>query len=95
MSNSRRLKRRPPVWVTPEPYGSILDQVCEEDRRYFLFHPYETTYARPVVQFEFYPLEFAPGTQVVVRLLGPGRRSRRIDDLIVVDVDTSQKERAA
>jgi hypothetical protein len=94
MSNSRRLKRWPPVWVTPEPYGSILDRVCEEDRRYFLFHPYETTYARPVVQFEFSPLEFAPGTQVVVRRIGPRQRSRRIDDLIVVDVDTP-KERAA
>jgi hypothetical protein len=67
----------------------------EEDRRYFLLHPYETTYARPVVQFEFYPLEFAPGTQVVVRRLRPGTRSRRIDDLIVVDVDTPTRQQVA
>jgi hypothetical protein len=91
MSNSRRLKRRPSVSTTPEPYSSIIDQVCEDDGRYFLLHPYETTYARPVVQFEFYPLEFAPGTQVVVRRLGPRQRSRRIDDLIVIDVDTPKE----
>jgi hypothetical protein len=39
VSNTKKIKRRRHIHVMPEPYGSIVDRVCAQDRAYFDGHP--------------------------------------------------------
>lgn len=40
----------------PEPYSSIIDNICEKDRLYFEAHPEATEYTRALSPGEFYPI---------------------------------------
>ena len=63
----------------PEPWGSLIDEVCEQDRAFFEAHPGRRSYTRPVVPGEFWPAEAAGGLVRVI-LVAPGVRARQLID---------------
>lgn len=54
--------------IIPEPWCSIVDKVCLEDRKWFEEHPDELMRARPYIYGEFYP--YFPDANIVVVLRG-------------------------
>jgi hypothetical protein len=64
-----------PVSV-PEPYSSIIDNICEKDRLYFEAHPEATEYARLLCPGELYPGSEENIEAVIVRQVKPGLRVR-------------------
>lgn len=64
-----------PVSV-PEPYSSIIDDICEKDRLYFEGHPEATEYTRPLSPGEFWPMSDDDIEAVIVRQVKPGIRGR-------------------
>ncbi len=61
----------------PEPFSTIIDEVCDRDRRYFEEHPGEEFFYRPYIPGEFGPNQLQPdGTMVEVHNLSPGFRAR-------------------
>lgn len=63
----------------PEPYGSLIDDVCDFDRAFFEAHPERRSYTRPVVPGEFWPAEVIGGLVRVI-LVAPGVRARQLID---------------
>src|SRR4051812_4335222 len=62
----------------PEPFGSIVDRVNEQDREWFAERPFADERFRKYVDGEFWPMRYREGSRVKVRLLAPGIRSRQI-----------------
>jgi hypothetical protein len=62
-----------------EPYTTIVDDVSEQDRRYFEEHPDATTYIRPSVPGELGPpMEYYAGKLTIVTQWRQGVRHRQI-----------------
>lgn len=62
----------------PERYRKILDAVMKRDNQYFAAHPKASSYERPYVPGEAWPLDQGRRDLDRVRVfkLGPGTRSR-------------------
>lgn len=66
----------------PEPWGSLIDDVCEADQAFFDSHPGRRSYTRPVVAGEFWPVEVTRGLVRVI-LVAPGVRARQLIDPLI------------
>lgn len=64
----------------PEPYASIIDDVCDKDRAYFEDNPDTSFYIRSYVEGEFFPRLLRPSESYFVRVdhLMPGLRTRAL-----------------
>lgn len=52
----------------PEPYATIINEVCARDCQYFEQHPGIKSYVRPSVKGEFYPLPIVAKFVIVHRV---------------------------
>jgi hypothetical protein len=58
-----------------EYYGEIIEHACDLDREYFLQHPDEDSYVRPIVKGEFWPITPDADMVEVIQIV-PGVRTR-------------------
>lgn len=61
----------------PEPFGSLIDDVCAKDRCWFEKHPGEVSYHRDFVSGEDYPFDFGRVLYVRVTQVAVGVRTRQ------------------
>ncbi len=65
---------------TPEPYGTLIDNLMIKDREYFESHPGIKTFERKYVYGEMWP-ELLPCyavEKVIVHYIAPGLRARTV-----------------
>lgn len=76
MSKRKRKNKDRPRVTIPEPFYSIVDQVCIADRQYFELHPWESEYIRQVVPGELWPLNEGVYTHIRVTRISSDCRTR-------------------
>lgn len=82
---------RKPDFEMPEPFASLVDRVCTEDREWFEAHPGATVRERSYVEGEFHPAYYPapngeryppgwpiPELKVTVTLVRYGVRTRKM-----------------
>lgn len=62
----------------PKKYEKIIDDTMDKDILYFKEHPEATEYERDLVDGEFFPIRYPPGTRVRVVQMVPGLRQRQV-----------------
>lgn len=62
--------------AAPPQFQRIIDAVNASDRAYFDQHPTETSYLRPYIPGETWPILDHPGTHMLVTLIAPSIRTR-------------------
>jgi hypothetical protein len=62
----------------PRRFRRIIDAVQARDRAYFEQHPFESSYLRPHIPGESWPVLDHPGTHVLVTQIVPGFRTKAL-----------------
>jgi hypothetical protein len=60
----------------PRRFRRIIDAVKARDRAYFEQHPLESSYVRPYIPGETWPVLYHPDTFVLVTQIMPGFRTK-------------------
>lgn len=74
MKQSNQTTEKP--YQVPDPYRSIVNRACVNDRAYFEKHPGEDVRIRDIIQGEFYPLDTSMFNSVYVTRIDDETRTR-------------------